>query len=856
MGQSQSIAVNRPEESEPRPRPASARPPAPGMRPLPAERPRVEGKFLCLGDEKFWVRGVTYGTFRPDEQGEEYDRAAVGRDFAAMAANGFNAVRTYTVPPRWILDVAETHGLRVMVGLPWEQHVAFLDERWRVRDIVERVRAGVRQCAGHPAVLCYAIGNEIPAPIVRWYGPRPIERFLRRLYRACKEEDPDALVTYVNYPTTEYLDLSFVDFLSFNVYLETRERLAAYLARLQNIAGEMPVVMAEVGLDSLRNGAETQAEVLDWQIRTCFAAACSGAFIFAWTDEWHRGGHDIEDWDFGLTTREREPKPALAAVREAFEDVPFPAELDWPEISVVVCSHNGARTIRDTLEGLARIDYPDYEVIVVDDGSTDDTARIAAEFDVRVISTENRGLSSARNTGYEAARGGIVAYIDDDAWPDRDWLKYLAWTFMNTDHAGVGGPNIAPAGDGEIADCVANAPGGPVHVLRTDEIADHIPGCNMAFRKDRLEAVGGFDPRYRAAGDDVDLCWRLQDRGWSIGFSPGAMVWHHRRNSIRHYWRQQQGYGKAEALLEGKWPERYNAAGHLAWAGRIYGKGLTRAIGFGPGRIYQGTWGSAPFQSLYQAAPGMALSLPLMPEWYLVLTALAGLALVGLAWTPLLAVALPLLLVAVAASIAQAVLSAAQATYKTPGLAPPGEARLRAVTALLHLLQPLARLIGRLRHGLTPWRGRGGWTAPRPREVTIWCEEWMDGPARLEALEAALRDLKAPAWRGGDYDRWDMAARGGLLGGVRARMTVEEHGAGRQLLRFRIWPIASTGGILSVLAPAAVAVVAAFDGAGLATMLLGAGALAMAGRLLLECGSAQALTVDALARCKEKWTDV
>src|SRR5262249_32783014 len=154
---------------------------------------------------------------------------------AAMAASGFNAIRTYTVPPHWLLDLARHHGLRVMIGLPWEQHVTFLDSRQRANSIVDRVRVGVRACAGHPAVLCYVIGNEVPAPIVRWYGRRRVERFLERLYRAAKAEDPGGLVTYVNYPTTEYLELPFIDLVCFNVYLETQETLEAYLARLQNL---------------------------------------------------------------------------------------------------------------------------------------------------------------------------------------------------------------------------------------------------------------------------------------------------------------------------------------------------------------------------------------------------------------------------------------------------------------------------------------------------------------------------------------------------------------------------------------------------------------------------------------------
>src|SRR5213078_2590105 len=162
------------------------------------------------------------------------------------------------------------------------------------RSIEARVRVGVRSCAGHPAVLCYTIGNEIPAPIVRWYGKRRVEQYLERLYRAAKQEDPEGLVTYVNFPSTEYLELPFLDFVTFNVYLEAQRTLDAYLARLQNVAGDRPLVMAEIGLDSRRNGEDVQATVLGWQVRTAYSGGCAGAYVFAWTDEWHRGGFDID----------------------------------------------------------------------------------------------------------------------------------------------------------------------------------------------------------------------------------------------------------------------------------------------------------------------------------------------------------------------------------------------------------------------------------------------------------------------------------------------------------------------------------------------------------------------------------
>ncbi len=800
-----------------------------------AVRPRVGGKFLFAGDRKLWVRGVTYGTFAPREGGDDYpDDARLDRDFADMRANAVNAVRCYTVPPRRLLDCALRHGLRVMVGLPWEQHVAYLDDKARADDIVRRVRDGVRACAGHPAVLCYAIGNEIPASIVRWHGRRPVERFLHRLYRAAKDEDPQALVTYVNFPTTEYLRLPFLDLFCFNVYLETRERLEAYLARLQNLAGEKPLLMAEIGLDSRRNGLQKQAESLEWQVRTAFAAGCAGAFAFAWTDEWHRGGHDIDDWDFGLVTRDRRPKPALAAVRRAFGAVPFAANTKWPRISVVVCSYNGARTIRATMEGLARLAYPDFEVIVVNDGSTDATPGIVAGYPfARLISTANRGLSAARNTGWQEATGEIVAYIDDDAWPDPHWLQFLAYRFMSGDWVGVGGPNIAPPGDGPIADCVANAPGGPVQVLISDIEAEHVPGCNMAFRREALAALGGFDVRYRAAGDDVDLCWRLQEAGGKIGFHAGAMDWHHRRNSLVMYWRQQKGYGKAEALLEEKWPERYNALGHLSWGGRLYGRGFTLPLPTGRSRIYGGVWGSAAYQSLYEPAPLTLLALPLMPEWWYVVAALIGLTALGFSWTPLFLFA-PLALLALAAPLAQAAQAAARATFPVPARSAGERWQRYALVFFMHVQQPLARLIGRRRHGLTPWRQRGSSASAGPAPSQLWSESWRAPEAWVAALETALRSGGAVVRRGGETDPWDLEVRGGLHGSLRAHVAVEEHGAGRQLVRLRVDEHAPAPVRLATWGPSILALSAAAAEGWIAAAVLAGTAAALAWRTMRD----------------------
>ena len=806
------------------------------------QRPRVRGKFLFVGDQKLYVRGVTYGAFRPDAEGNEYrDVDTIDRDFAQMVANGIDTVRIpHTTPPRSLLDAAHRHGLRVMVGLSAEQYLGFVIDKRRDLDPERVLRERVQRCAGHSALLCYALGNEIPAHIARWYGPRRVERYLERLYRLVKREDPEGIVTYVNYPSTEYLDLSFLDLVCYNVYLEKQTALDAYLARLQNIAGDRPVILTEIGLDSLRNGAEAQACNLDWQIRTVFAGGCAGAFVFTWTDEWHRAGAEVEDWAFGLTDRERRPKPALAAVRRAYAQVPFP-DRPWPRITVVVCTYNGSRVIRDCLEGLALLDYPSFEVIVVDDGSTDGTADIALQYDVRLIRTENRGLSSARNTGLEAATGEIVAYIDDDAYPDPQWLKYLALTFGATQHAGVGGPNIAPADDGPIATCVANAPGGPVHVLLSDREAEHIPGCNMAFRKTCLEAIGGFDPQFRVAGDDVDICWQLMEGGWSLGFQPAAMVWHHRRNSVRAYWKQQRGYGKAEALLKNKWPEKYNDTGQLIWAGRIYSRGLTRSLDLRRGRIYHGTWGAAPFQRLYHPAPSTLYSLSLTPEWFLAIPFLAVLSALGILWRPLL-LAAPLLAVTVLVPVVQAWVSTARSSFRGARgrRTPLRRFESRLLTALLHVLQPLARLRGRFQNGTRQGVRGVRLSFPWPRTRARWTEQWLAPEQRLQCVEQALRDDGARVRRGGEWDLWDLEVEAGALGAARLIVAVEDHGSGKQFVRSRWWPSVSATGLALALVLSPLAVTAALDGARPAATVLGAAAIWLVLRAGYQCGAAAA----------------
>jgi GT2 family glycosyltransferase len=774
----------------------------------------TSGKFIHVDGRRFLIKGATYGTFAPRANGEQFPaREQVARDFALMSEAGLNTVRTYTVPPFWLLDEAAAHGLRVMAGIPWTQHVAFLDDRRLTRQIRRETAASVRAIAAHPATLLCALGNEIPPAVVRWHGQRRVERFLGELYGEAKSGAPDSLLTYVNFPPTEYLDLPAFDVCAFNVYLHHEPDLRAYLARVQHLAGHKPLLLAEAGVDSIREGADAQARITAAHIRTAFAEGACGAIAFAWTDEWWRGGHDVKDWAFGLVDEERRPKPALAAVRKTFAEAPFSQaeQAGWPKVSVVVCAYNAADTLADCLNSLAALTYRNTEVIVVNDGSRDDTSAIARRYAVRVIDVANGGLSAARNVGLAEATGEIVAYTDADVRVDPDWLTFLVQPMLSASFAGSGGPNVVPPDDPFVAQCVARAPGGPTQVLLDDRVAEHVPGCNMAFRRDALLSIGGFNPVYLRAGDDVDVCWRLQAKGFTIGFAPSALVWHHHRRTVRAYWRQQVGYGEGETWLDAHHPEKF-IGGQMLWRGRIYSP-LPFVRSLSGQRINTGVWGTAAFPGVYRTDVNPLQFLPHSATW---MTASSLLCLAGLVAlvTPYTLEALLLLSAGILGwtiTTARCWLFAMRSDLSGMSAATTrfGRIRARAMIAWLHLVQPVGRFYGRVRgmwsppHVLAPEHvTRVPWKAPVPSfsdtarsavllsggsaHRSFWSEHWVSHSAILTEWAGELRAAR-PARPIDLDDGWqptrDLSIAISRWGWLHVRALVEEHTGGRCLLR-------------------------------------------------------------------------
>ncbi len=749
---------------------------------------RVHGKFFFAGETKHFVKGVTYGPFAVGSHGAQFpERERVERDFALMRRAGVNTLRVFTVPPVWLLDEADAAGLKVLVGLPWTQHVAFLDSAPIRQQIRAAVTDGVRACLRHPAIFAYLVGNEIPPDMVRWHGAEAVRRFLKELAGLVRREHPGALVSYANFPSTEYLTVDFADFLCFNVYLHEEGAFRRYIARLHNLAVDKPLVLTEFGIDSLRNSEAEQARILSWQVGSAFTAGVAGTFIFAWTDEWFTGGHQIEDWAFGLVDRDRKPKPAFDAVARCYRGVLPPALPRSPRVSVVVCAYNAERTMDACLASLKALDYPDYEVIVVNDGSTDKTLEISERYPYcKIISQVNKGLSVARNVGAEAATGEIVAYTDSDCVADPDWLNYLVGKMISSDLVACGGPNVPPPEDSLVPAAVAVSPGGPTHVLVSDDVAEHIAGCNMAFRRDVLLGLGGFDPLYRAAGDDVDICWRFQDAGYTIGFSPSAVVWHFRRNTVKAYIGQQKGYGKAEALVYGKHPFRFNLFGQAKWLGRIYGDLSASLLLSRQPVIYSGVFGRGLFQTMYEPPSSLAAFLPLTFEWNVVAILLALAGIIGGGWMWLLLVPL---LVTWTMCVNGALKAPVDPRFR--GL------KARALIALLIYLGPILRGWERLK-----WRtkimetkdpARLDETRQRPRidwlQRALYLGYWSERSDEKEVLLGGLMAFLAPQKYfivpDTGWSDWDLKIARGLWSRAFVTVCAENHGGEKRLLRVR-----------------------------------------------------------------------
>jgi glycosyltransferase involved in cell wall biosynthesis len=514
-----------------------------------------------------------------------------------------------------VLDIAAQSGLVGMVELKLAAGELVRGRGWK--PVAGRIAHLANIVGRHPALAGYIIDCAVTQDELRAGGLDRARSRLRALVATIKEVAPRALVGIKLGPETRALSILEEDFLYAEIPALTPLEIRDFVVAVHNLAEARPVVI------EFADASPGQDEAVAVAFGTGAAGVVAPPVPAPVSHDW-------------LSVRMLRASDVMPFVTLNGTCPPRPAKM--PMVSVVICAYNAERTMRPCLESLRRLDYPNYEVVIVDDGSRDSTAEISMDFpEFRLIRQPNKGLSVARNVGMHAARGEVIAYTDSDCVVDPHWLTLMMRSMTENNFDGIGGPNYAPHEDGWIEACCAASPGAPCHVLTGEDRAEHLAGCNMVFLKSALEKVGGFDPQFTNAGDDVDVCWRLLDASMKLGFCPSAFVWHFRRNTIKAYYGQQRGYGKAEAMLYPRYAERFNLMGQIAWRGTI--PGIARTVPGGNRKRVRWNAAAVGAQTIFD--PGLSLLgvLPSTLEWTM-LSAITLVASFVLGWSMLPAAAM------------------------------------------------------------------------------------------------------------------------------------------------------------------------------------------------------------------------
>lgn len=217
-----------------------------------------------------------------------------------------------------------------------------------------------------------------------------------------------------------------------------------------------------------------------------------------------------------------------------------------PQVSVVVSVFNGERNIERCLESLFQVNYENYEIILINDGSTNGTDKAVKRYENRAIYVKNEinlGLAASRNRGIRLAKGEYVAFTDVDCVVDKYWLAELVQCLIKNKAEGAGGAVKMPKDVSFFARCVGTL-GKPSPKLISKNEAE-VPGCNAIFKKSLLKQMGGFDETFKESNADTDFNVRVWTDGRKIYYQPTAIIYHYHRSSLFSFikWRFTNGIG-------------------------------------------------------------------------------------------------------------------------------------------------------------------------------------------------------------------------------------------------------------------------------------------------------------------------
>ena len=617
-----------------------------------------------------------------------------------MAELGINTVRTYTPPRRDLLDEAARCGLRVMVGLPWSQHVAFLDNRSLKREIRRELVKKVAELGDHPAVLAFALGNEIPPGVVRWHGRVRVENFLRSLYKAAKDASPASLLT-----TSIFRRPSSATSRSSTSVRSTCTCIANPSYVPISRASSMSPARNRCSSPRRAPTAFARGKPGRRTSRRCTSASRSKkARAARWPSPGPTSGGAAATRSRTGSSASWTPsaaEPAARAVSTTFASAPFHASRGANLAAGFrrrVRLQRGGNARRQPAVARSRLTYPNYEVILVNDGSKDRTSEIArAHPRVRVIDTLNQGLSAARGT-----------------WvlPKRPANRRL----HRCGHAG--GSRLADVSGSTVFRIrCRRLRRTPTWLPPTTHRSRSASRGSLAVRRTCCSTTGSQSTSpgatWRSAATPCSRsaasirCISAPATMWTCagGCRRGAgksasrrLPWSGTTTGApsRRYWFQQVGYGEGETWLMAHHPEKF-LDGHMLWRGRIYSP-----LPFVRSRGQRADpWGTR-LPSVYRADVHPFAFMPHSIRWQVIsfVMSLAGLAVVATGehwWAAALLLGSGLVGLAVTIGKNDSVRVAIGRRF-SQGL----EGLVSRRGGVSAFLQPLARLRGQIRGALSP----------------------------------------------------------------------------------------------------------------------------------------------------------
>ena len=229
-----------------------------------------------------------------------------------------------------------------------------------------------------------------------------------------------------------------------------------------------------------------------------------------------------------------------------------------PVISIIIPTKEINNYIRESIPHILNLDYDNFEILIFSDTTSNESFK-----KTKIIPTDKIGPAEKRDLAIKYAKGEILAFLDDDAYPKKNWLKEAVGHFRNPNIAAVGGPAVTPEDDSfwqKVSGAVFLSKlsgGNPERYWPTNKVReiDDWPSVNLLVRKSDFSAVGGFNSAYWP-GEDTKLCLDLTKKlGKKIIYDPELFVWHHRRSGLGRHLKQIGNYGIHRGFFAKKYPE-------------------------------------------------------------------------------------------------------------------------------------------------------------------------------------------------------------------------------------------------------------------------------------------------------------